>query len=643
MKHANEPGHSASEDPAAAEAASAAAAVHVTADGTSIDFHSPEFNRVDDLNDWAGDCRSFEPLGDVVTADMRHQMERRREREDADASANTGAAPVKGDERQDAGKEADGPAGPGEMPEDMPTALPSLTIVSNGRTLIIDTDARRAGECSARLGAKGLECTVVLTKAGPEATPSPRLPFWGPLRVDEVSVSGAFGAFAASATQNGDRKPLAEWLGDKNLSLDLVLDLQPEPSYAGQLLPMGYYAPGRDPSGLEDALAEIPEMRGRFIKPQFTAFPDARCIHGLSRKRDCRRCLEICPFGAIESVDRKIIVNPYICQGCGACALACPTDAIRLLEPAREAPLEAMRKAVQARWADRDQPPAVVISDSETAGKADDGQIHFKVERIGHAGLELLLAALDFGAGRISVACGSQNPAAIRGVVEWQVQMAGAILQGLGMPAGIVRFANNVDSGGKEGLTAPYRPALPPAHAALSRAPDGRTGIRLAVQHLYDQSGAKQPQLPMPEGSPFGAVTVNPASCTLCMACAVGCPSGALSAGRDAPRLAFIESRCHQCGLCKDACPEDAIRLTPRILCDPAAVDAPAVLREAEPFRCVVCGAPFATQAMIDRMQDKLAGHWMYTGERQLRRLRMCRICRTRDAMTSQDVNAWNR
>jgi ferredoxin len=146
----------------------------------------------------------------------------------------------------------------------------------------------------------------------------------------------------------------------------------------------------------------------------------------------------------------------------------------------------------------------------------------------------------------------------------------------------------------------------------------------------------------MPEGSPFGAVAVDPSACTLCMACAVACPAGALSAGGETPRLTFIESRCHQCGLCADTCPEHAMHLTPRILCDPA-VDTPVVLQEAEPFRCIVCGEPFATQAMINRMQNKLAGHWMYAAERQLRRLQMCRTCRTRDALTSQDVNAWNR
>jgi len=636
MKHERGPGHSESKDPVEVVATglseSRTSSIYVTSAGIPIDFHSAEFNHIDDLSDCSGTVRSFEPLGDIVTADMRHQMERRREREDADASANREATPLKGDEQEDAKREAEGPAGLEHMP--------SLTIVSNGRTLIIDTDARRAGECSARLGAKGLECTVVLTKAGPEGDSVPGRAFWGPLRADVLSVSGAFGGFTAEAAAEGDRKPLTEGFDNRKATFDLVLDLQPETSYAGELLPMGYYAPGRDPSGLDGVLAEMPEMRGRFIKPQFTSFLDARCIHGLSRKRDCRRCLEICPFGAIQSVDRKIIVNPYLCQGCGACALACPTDAIRLMEPSREELLETVRQATLAGWADRGLAPIVVISDSEADTAADSGFTPCRVEHVGHAGLELIFATIAFGAGRVIVACNPQNPACIRNEVERQVQMADVALQGLGMPGNTVLLAGRVDGGAEEAFSNAF---LPPVPEELSGAPDARASVRRTVQHLYNQSDAKQPALEMPEGSPFGAVTVEPAACTLCMACAVACPSGALSAGRDAPRLTFIESRCHQCGLCKDACPESAIRLMPRILCDPVAVDAPAVLREAEPFRCVVCGAPFATKAMIDRMQDKLAGHWMYTGERQLRRLRMCRTCRTRDAMTSQDVNVWNR
>jgi hypothetical protein len=39
-------------------------------------FHSPKFNVLDGLDDYMGDYTHFEKLGDVITADMRHQLER---------------------------------------------------------------------------------------------------------------------------------------------------------------------------------------------------------------------------------------------------------------------------------------------------------------------------------------------------------------------------------------------------------------------------------------------------------------------------------------------------------------------------------------------------------------------------------------
>jgi len=39
-------------------------------------FHSPKFNVLDGLDDYMGDYTQFEPLGSIVTADMRHHIER---------------------------------------------------------------------------------------------------------------------------------------------------------------------------------------------------------------------------------------------------------------------------------------------------------------------------------------------------------------------------------------------------------------------------------------------------------------------------------------------------------------------------------------------------------------------------------------
>jgi len=43
-------------------------------------FHSAKFNVTDGLNDYADDYSKMEPLGDIVTADMRFHMERMKER-----------------------------------------------------------------------------------------------------------------------------------------------------------------------------------------------------------------------------------------------------------------------------------------------------------------------------------------------------------------------------------------------------------------------------------------------------------------------------------------------------------------------------------------------------------------------------------
>jgi heterodisulfide reductase subunit A len=45
--------------------------------------------------------------------------------------------------------------------------------------------------------------------------------------------------------------------------------------------------------------------------------------------RGCQKCLEVCPYQAIDFLKDRIVcrVNPAVCTGCGSCAVACPTGA----------------------------------------------------------------------------------------------------------------------------------------------------------------------------------------------------------------------------------------------------------------------------------------------------------------------------
>ena len=87
---------------------------------------------------------------------------------------------------------------------------------------------------------------------------------------------------------------------------------------------------------------------------------------------------------------------------------------------------------------------------------------------------------------------------------------------------------------------------------------DKRRLIQMAVETL--QSAATNPPewIAFSQAAPFGEILVNPDSCTLCMACVQICPKGALLDNQERPQLKLIEANCVQCGLCREACPEEA-------------------------------------------------------------------------------------
>ncbi len=81
------------------------------------------------------------------------------------------------------------------------------------------------------------------------------------------------------------------------------------------------------------AKAAIPMAQGQVVSEAFTAEVDpVKCS-------TCGRCVEICPFGAMDwtdwkdmtGEDRKVaLANPAECKGCGLCVASCLSGAIQL-------------------------------------------------------------------------------------------------------------------------------------------------------------------------------------------------------------------------------------------------------------------------------------------------------------------------
>jgi len=208
--------------------------------------------------------------------------------------------------------------------------------------------------------------------------------------------------------------------------------------------------------------------------------------------------------------------------------------------------------------------------------------------------------------------------------------LAEASLAGLGYGTGRVQLveADDPDSLGEELWQLERRPgtAMPASFLPMG---DKLGLMKLALRQLHAAAPEPAHVIRLPPGAPFGRVRIDTAGCTLCLACTSVCPTGALAADPDHPRLSFTENACVQCGLCKPTCPEKVIELVPQFDFTEAAFRAETV-KEEEPALCTRCGKPFGVKSTIDRVAAKLAGrHWMYQGDTsQIERLGMCADCR---------------
>jgi ferredoxin len=264
--------------------------------------------------------------------------------------------------------------------------------------------------------------------------------------------------------------------------------------------------------------------------------------------------------------------------------------------------------------------------------------IPLAVWHVASTGIDLWLTAVAQGAAHVALLATNEEAPQYLDALEQQMQVAQAILEGLGYRGrhfSLLRSRDASDLDQHLQLLAARRGATPATRARFAVATGKRTTLDLALDHLIEHAPAPAEAIALPVGAPLGTVLVDQDKCTMCMSCVGACPASALQDNPQAPQLRLVEGNCVQCGLCATTCPEQAIVLQPRLLPAPERKQ-PRVLNEAQPYACIRCGKPFGTLRAIEAMMGRLAGHAMFQGA-ALERLKMCGDCRVIDIYSAND------
>ena len=424
----------------------------------------------------------------------------------------------------------------------------------------------------------------------------------------------------------------------ETVKADLVVDLSANPLLTMPIKPPGYLTSLLEEPYLSLVEEELKGLTGTFEKPKYFNYDASICAHGRSGITGCTNCIDACPADAITSLIESVEVNPNLCQGGGICASVCPSGAIRYAYPNATDTLRTVRTLLNRYCeAEGSDPVIAFIASEEVECLIDEpaNMLVVAVEELASVGMEIWLSALAYGAERVLLIDAGSMPDRVAGFLQRQLETADRILPGLGYASGLIRVVDTASLQQQCAVENGFRLAKPAQFAGSLE--KRRTALQ-AIDHLYQQSKAAQPVIALPQQSPFGRIVVDAGACTLCMSCTSVCPSRAINAGNDSPKLEFHEINCVQCGICASACPENAITLEPRLIADAERRRGAVTLHEEAPFCCIKCGKAFATKSLIDSMTKKLAGHYMFKSERAKQRLMMCEDCRVADVAQDEDA-----
>jgi ferredoxin len=537
------------------------------------------------------------------------------------------------------------------------TDIPYISLESEGVVLVYGRDERAIEAAS--LLKDHLDVTVMI--APPATLVPPRVTDFPVVKGAIRSAKGHLGAFALTVDSYATAAPSSRGAlsfgpprDGAQSRCDIVLDISGgAPLFPAPDLREGYLRadPG-DPAAVLRAVLRARDLVGTFDKPRYITFTEDLCAHSRSKIVGCRRCLDLCPTGAIMPAGNHVAIDANICAGCGQCAAVCPTGAAAYALPAADSLMRKLRTLLTAyRDAGGMQPVLLMHDEAHGAPLIDALARHGEglpanvlpvaVNETTQVGLEAVAAAFAYGASAMRFLLRARPRHDVAGLMK-TIALAEPILEGLGFGIGRV---TTIETDDPDFLGETLRTAVAqepsPRPASFTAVGPKRDVMRLALRELHRAAPAPVDIIALPQGAPFGKVELNVEGCTLCLSCVSACPTGALLDDPERPMLRFAEDACVQCGLCAATCPEKVITLIPQL--DFRAATASArVLKQEEPFHCIRCDKPFGVKSTIERVAAKLEGkHWMFKGSAQrLDVIKMCDNCRVA-AVTEENFDPY--
>ncbi|WP_232501143.1 4Fe-4S binding protein [Campylobacter gracilis] len=359
-----------------------------------------------------------------------------------------------------------------------------------------------------------------------------------------------------------------------------------------------------------------------------TIFDPAICqYHG--RRNELRApCVEVCPTVAILKNDEKReLVFSYIdCIGCGACVSVCPSGALKFAKLP-----QSVFGEIAKLYAGK-IPLLIAESEIESA-----------------PAVQLPCGVLPFGI------FGSKQIDEVNLLSAMQESGSSVIVYGADVGEG-TREAAELINGISRAIYGKDAVFLARNLAELQEALKWAQSSQPWAFSLNDQGLSKKEifskrvSAMVGDGSfgvvksgellKFGKVSINEASCTLCLSCVGACNTGALYADNSDNSIKLNASLCTTCNYCVLSCAEkDTIELQPCGVELESGFFNYKMLAKDELFKCIECGKEFATSKAVMKIAEMMGAHFANEPEK-MKTLFCCGDCKAKIMIKKQIEDA---